>query len=266
MRLAGLLRGLWHGGGMDLGAMRVCGNKWQRRAAVGVVVAVLVAAAMMRMFYRLPEPKPLPWRFRKPSVVMLATIPSADRFDWPIGSMHGGLAYNAQAFGVRDVSPLPHLGDDLNGVYGYNTDLGDPVRAVANGLVIGAGRAGRGWGKVIAVVHAMPGEGGMRRYVQSFYAHLDRVFVRRGEIVVRGQRIGTIGTADGLYYAHLHFEMRDFANPWIGRGYREDLSGWLNPIEFLERNRGAADDDLRLEPAPVGGQEWNHGAALRSDS
>ncbi len=197
---------------------------------------------------RTPE---IPWRWpwRAPLAHLMAAMAGATRFDWPIGTPHGGLAYNAQPFGVRDVSPYPHLGDDLNGCYGYNTDLGDPVRAIGNGLVIDAGHRGRGWGNCIIVLHAIrdSSSGAPPRYVQSFYGHLQTIRARVGEFVWRGQQIGTIGNADGAYYAHLHLELREFTNPFVGTGYRESLEGWINPVKFIAEHRGAQDDDLDRE-------------------
>jgi murein DD-endopeptidase MepM/ murein hydrolase activator NlpD len=229
------------------------GSNTRRRLVFLLTVIALAGLALLAAWYmsgafaRTPEPWPVRWRI--PDAVNLAGLPGADRFQWPIGSTHGGLAYNAQPFGVRDVSPMPHLGDDLNGCYGYNTDFGDPVRAVANGIVIAAGYGGRGWGKYIIVLHAVPGPGRQRSFVQSFYAHLSAIRVRRGQTVWRGQTIGAIGTADGAYYAHLHLEMRHFLNPFVGAGYRESLEGWINPVQFIAEHRGAKDDDVMQETA-----------------
>ena len=60
----------------------------------------------------------------------------------------------------------------------------------------------------------------------------------------RGEQIATIGTADGAYWAHLHFEMREFTTPFIGPGYREDTRGWINPSAFIAAHRGAPEDDV----------------------
>ena len=40
------------------------------------------------------------------------------------------------------------------------------------------------------------------------YAHLDRLDVAVGTLVHRGRRIGSVGSANGYYPAHLHFEVR----------------------------------------------------------
>jgi murein DD-endopeptidase MepM/ murein hydrolase activator NlpD len=148
------------------------------------------------------------------------------------------MAYNAQRF-----TENRHLGDDLNGIGGENSDLGDPIYAVADGRVLLAREGGPGWGKVIIVLHAYVKEGA-RNYVQSYYGHVETMLVHAGENVRRGQQIATVGTADGRYFAHLHFEMREFTTPFIGPGYRADTHGWLDPSGFIREHRGASDEDV----------------------
>lgn len=176
--------------------------------------------------------------FQLPSPFDLASLPTAARFDFPLGSEYGALAYNAQPF-----TENRHLGDDLNGIGGENSDYGDPVYAVADGRVIFAREGGPGWGKIVIVLHAIE-EKGARKQVQSYYAHLAQILVRPGQVVRRGDKIATVGNADGRYLAHLHFEMREFITPFVGPGYRADTRGWLNPSEFIRQHRGAPADDV----------------------
>lgn len=172
------------------------------------------------------------------SPIDLAALPTATRFDFPLGNEHGAMAYNAQPF-----TENLHLGDDLNGIGGENSDLGDPVYAVADGQVIAAREGGPGWGNVIIVLHAYR-ENGTRRYIQSFYGHVQSLLVAPNEKVQRGQQIATVGTGGGKYLAHLHFEMREFTTPFIGAGYRKDTHGWVNPGVFIQQHRGAPDEDV----------------------
>jgi hypothetical protein len=172
------------------------------------------------------------------SPIDLAALPTAIRFDFPLGNEHGAMAYNAQPF-----TENMHLGDDLNGIGGEDSDLGDPVYAVADGQVIVAREGGPGWGNVIIVLHAYR-ENGRRQFIQSFYGHLQTILIAPHELVRRGQQIATVGTGDGNYLAHLHFEMREFTTPFIGAGYRKDTRGWVNPSVFIQTHRGAPDDDV----------------------
>src|SRR5438552_18262898 len=186
----------------------------------------------------LTRPTHLDPAFQIPSPFELASLPVATRFDFPLGSEHGALAYNAQRFAENH-----HLGDDLNGIGGENSDLGDPIYAIADGRVLLALDVGSGWGNVIIILHAIE-ENGARRYVQSYYGHCDEIPVDAGNDVRRGQQIATVGTGDGRYFAHLHFEMREFITPFIGPGYREKTDGWLNPSDFIAKHRGAPEEDV----------------------
>ena len=71
------------------------------------------------------------------------------------------------------------------------------------------------------------------------------MLVQAGEDVRRGQQIAMVGTGDDRYFAHLHFEMREFITPFIGPGYRADTRGRLDPTAFIEAHRGAPEDDVR---------------------
>jgi Peptidase family M23 len=186
----------------------------------------------------LMRPKYVDPAFRVPSPLELASIPTVARFDFPLGSENGALSYNAQRFTENH-----HLGDDLNGIGGENSDLGDPIYAIADGRVLLARDGGPGWGNVVILLHAYATEG-ERKYVQSYYGHVETMLVRAGENVRRGQQIATIGTGNGRYFAHLHFEMREFITPFIGPGYRTNTQGWFDPTGFIQAHRGAAEDDV----------------------
>lgn len=216
-------------------------------AAVLVFLVLFLLALAAGLYWRLgPEllqPRSTPNdAFQLVSPLDLASLPTAARFDYPMGSEHGALAYNAQPF-----TENRHLGDDLNGIGGQNSDFGDPVYAVADGRVILARDGGPGWGNVILILHAYE-ENGTRKYVQSFYGHVEEMLVAPGQNVRRGEQIATIGSAGGRYLAHLHFEMREFITPFVGPGYRDDTRGWINPSEFIAQHRGAPEDDVGRPP------------------
>jgi murein DD-endopeptidase MepM/ murein hydrolase activator NlpD len=224
-----------------------------RLGLVLLLAAIFFVALMAGVYFRLgPElrrPARIDPAFQMASPILLAALPTAARFDFPIGSENGALAYNAQPFTVER-----HLGDDLNGIGGENSDLGDPVYAVADGQVLFAEEAGPGWANVVIVLHAYE-ENAKRKYVQSYYGHVETILVQPKQNVRRGEQIATIGNADGKYWAHLHFEMREFTTIFIGPGYRDDTRGWINPSAFIASHRGAPEDDvgrkpLQLNPTP----------------
>jgi murein DD-endopeptidase MepM/ murein hydrolase activator NlpD len=43
---------------------------------------------------------------------------------------------------------------------------------------------------------------------ESLSAHLDTIIVKEGQEINKGSKIGTMGTADGTYLAHLHPEIK----------------------------------------------------------
>jgi len=207
-----------------------------------VFLLALAAGLYFRLAPELQPPVPLDPAFQLTPAIELASLPTATRFDFPLGTEHGALAYNAQPF-----TENRHLGDDLNGIGGENSDLGDPVYAVADGRVLLAKEGGPGWGNVISVLHAYE-ENGQRKFVQSYYAHVEEMLVEPRQDVRRGEQIATVGTADGRYLAHLHFEMREFVTPFVGPGYREETRGWINPSEFIHAHRGAPEEDVGRPP------------------
>src|SRR5437667_2350069 len=170
----------------------------------GLFAAGLLGLLAWRLAAELTRPTHLDPAFQIPSPFELASLPVATRFDFPLGSEHGALAYNAQRFTENH-----HLGDDLNGIGGENSDLGDPIYAIADGRVWLARDVGSGWGNVIIILHAIEGDGD-RSVVQSYYGHCDEILVDAGNDVRRGQQTGRGGTANGQYFAHLHFELREF--------------------------------------------------------
>lgn len=216
-------------------------QRWGLLALACFLLAFLVDLAF-RLGPELMERRRFDSHFALFSAARLAALPTATRFDFPLGSEHGAMVYNAQPF-----TENLHLGDDLNGIGGENSDRGDAVFAVADGEVVVAREGGPGWGNVVVVLHAYR-ENGERKYVQSFYGHVQRMLVAPGERVERGQPIATVGTGGGKYWAHLHFEMREFLTPFIGAGYRKDTRGWLDPSAFIQEHRGAPDNDVGRPP------------------
>lgn len=184
-------------------------------------------------------------RFHFLSAWQTAQIPRALRFDPPLGTEHGGLVYNAQKFWeMNQKRGGHHTGDDLNGIGGMNTDLGDPIFATADGLVIYAGEPSPGWGKIVVIAHAAP-DG---RPLHSMYAHLHHIDVALGALVARGGKVGTVGTANGYYPAHLHFEMRTSDGVDIGAGYAMLPLNRLDPAATISALRNAGADELSPSP------------------
>ena len=105
--------------------------------------------------------------------------------------------YNASAFGRR-VDPFTgqwamHEGID------FLADHGSPVVAAANGVVMFAGMHPQ-YGYMVDIDHGND--------LVTRYAHQSRLFVREGDVVQRGRKIGEVGSTGRSTGPHLHFEVR----------------------------------------------------------
>lgn len=83
-------------------------------------------------------------------------------------------------------------------------DLGEPVMAAADGVVVYSGSGLRGYGKLLIVKHS--------EKVLSAYAHNRVLHVAEGDRVTAGQKIAQIGHT-GTQSAKLHFEIRFDGTP-----------------------------------------------------
>lgn len=156
----------------------------------------------------------------------------ADGFDFPVGKGEARGYYKARGFRSHG-----HLGEDWDGVGGGDTDLGDPVYVIGDGVVVFARDCHQGWGNVIIVRHAFR-EGGNVRNVDSLYGHLNKILVHRGQTVKRGQQIAEIGNAHGLYDAHLHLEVRKNITIGMSRDkFAQDFTNYYDPSDFIASHR-----------------------------
>lgn len=88
---------------------------------------------------------------------------------------------------------LGNKGVDIAGRRGSN------IAASADGKVVYAGNALRGYGNLIIIKH--------NDDFLSAYAHNDRIFVREQQSVSKGQKIASMGSS-GTNTVRLHFEIR----------------------------------------------------------
>ncbi len=80
--------------------------------------------------------------------------------------------------------------------------LGSVITAADRGVVVRAGWNNNGYGNFVVLDHNID-------YI-TLYAHLDSILVQEGDVVAKGQIIGTIGSTGNSTGPHLHFEVRDF--------------------------------------------------------
>jgi len=82
--------------------------------------------------------------------------------------------------------------------------LGQPIMASASGRVVYSGNGLRGYGKLIIIKH--------NSTYLSAYAHNEKILVKEGQKVTRGQKIALMGNTDASQ-VELHFEVRRFGKP-----------------------------------------------------
>ena len=169
----------------------------------------------------------------------------ADGFDYPVGKPNAEGYYKAR--GLRLCPPV-HFGEDWNGIGGGDSDLNDPIYACADGVVTFAADVKIGWGRVVLIRHAYRDPAtGQVKFVDSQYGHLRSILVKKGQLVKRGKKIGTMGNNRGMYAAHLHFEMRHNLKIGMQReSVERSTKNWADPTKFIKAHR-----QLKKEWRPV---------------
>lgn len=159
--------------------------------------------------------------------------PLADGFDYPVGKPDAAGYYKSRGY-----YPNGHLGEDWNGRGGGDSDLGDPIYAIGNGVVVHSDNVGVGWGNVVIVRHAFRDASGKIEMVDSLYGHLLERKVKLHQIVQRGQLVGTMGSNNGMYFVHLHLEVRKNLQIGMNRSqFARDYSNYYSPSQFISAHR-----------------------------
>ena len=108
-------------------------------------------------------------------------------FLWPVKgkvlSSYGGKSRGLQNDGINIAAPR-----------------GAPVKAAENGIVAYSGNELRGFGNLLLLKHA----GGWI----TAYAHNDKLLVKRGDKIKKGQTIARVGSSGSVQNPQLHFELR----------------------------------------------------------
>jgi murein DD-endopeptidase MepM/ murein hydrolase activator NlpD len=122
----------------------------------------------------------------------------------------GGSASTAPASGAIDmIWPAQGTLDNQakrpgsRGIFIAN-QAGTPIKAAADGKVVYAGNALRGYGNMVIVEHASD--------VLTVYAHNASLAVKEGQRVTQGQQIATMGSS-GSSKTGLYFEVRRHGKP-----------------------------------------------------
>lgn len=122
-------------------------------------------------------------------------------FEWPVqGSVISG-------FGV---SGNGRRNDGIN----ISAKKGTSIKAAENGVVAYSGNELKGFGNLVLIKHS---DGWI-----TAYAHADKISVKKGMTVKKGQTIGQVGNTGNVKTPQLHFEVR--------KGTKA-----VNPINYLKK-------------------------------
>lgn len=123
---------------------------------------------------------------------------------WPTRSkqLTSGFGYRRDPFTGRAAF---HAGIDIDG------NKGDAVFSAADGTVTEVGYDSQ-YGKYVIITHL--GD------LQTAYMHLERSDAREGDLVVRGEKIGQLGSSGRSTGPHLHFQIMQRSEP-------------VNPLKYL---------------------------------
>lgn len=132
----------------------------------------------------------------------------------------GDLGYSDEENEVRDAKitySVAYLGNyQLDGVeyagshpaVDIKAPAGTPVVSIANGIVTKVSDDAYGFGLHVVVKHInVPTADGKTETLYSSYSHMNRIDVKEGDILVRGQQVGTVGDTGTSTVEHLHFQI-----------------------------------------------------------
>lgn len=131
----------------------------------------------------------------------VASIPNL----WPVdGRLIGG-------FGPRQ-DPFSGEGQEIHKGVDISGEVGTPIHGTADGIVRFAAWSAGGYGWMVVVDHG----GG----IETWYAHMSKMYVHTGQEVRRGEFLGAVGMSGRVTAPHLHYEVHVNGRP-------------MNPYQYL---------------------------------
>ncbi|OQY03815.1 MAG: hypothetical protein B6I20_04245 [Bacteroidetes bacterium 4572_117] len=195
---------------------------------------------------------------KKPTIETLFDTLLCKGFDFPVGNKNAAGVYKDKNTGKRHngwykavkfcekYSYGIHPAEDWNGNGGGNTDLGQKVRSIGKGIVVHAQNEGGNWGNTVVVEHIYYENGAVKK-LRSLYAHLDTIIVKKGDFVKKRMQLGTMGNNSGMFWAHLHLELRkesifDKSTTFWPSGSGKQDTKWIkknyeHPTNFIKAHR-----------------------------
>ena len=131
---------------------------------------------------------------------------------------------------VPAIPPVQLDNIHLSSRFGYRSDpfKGTPT---GNGKVIEAARNFFGYGNEVVIDHGFG--------YKTRYAHLDKILVKEGQMVERGELVGELGNSGRSTGPHLHYEV----------SYRDRM---VNPMNFFNSDLRGTDFEAMLKKDNAG--------------
>ncbi len=132
------------------------------------------------------------WTVQLPKSVAAANANSSSAYTWPLnGILTAGFGWRIHPItGQRTL----HKGIDIA------APIGAPILAAADGTVTYAEWDSGGYGNLLEISH----QDGSR----TWYAHLNKFLVGKGQSIKKGQLVAEVGTTGRSTGPHLHFEVQ----------------------------------------------------------
>jgi hypothetical protein len=113
-------------------------------------------------------------------------------------------------FGIR-LHPVHKVKKMHQGI-DFTAPRGTPIQATGDGKVVKVSKKRTGYGRHVVIDHGFG--------YKTLYAHMKDVTVSKGDIVKKGQQIGTVGSTGTSTAPHCHYEVRFNDKP-------------VNPIHYV---------------------------------
>lgn len=156
----------------------------------------------------------------------LVDLPSydPDRIAIDSSTLEWGDAYDDYTRQTILTYPVVYAGTyRLDGIEGLGshpavdikTIKGTPVFGIMNGIVDKVQYSDYGYGNLVVIRHNdVPNPDGGNTTLYSGYSHLDSISVAEGDVITKGQQIGSVGDTGTASTDHLHFQIDNSDAPW----------------------------------------------------
>jgi murein DD-endopeptidase MepM/ murein hydrolase activator NlpD len=142
---------------------------------------------------KLRSRQPGKWTMQLPQNIAAIDLNSISNFTLPIT---GAIISSGFGWRIHPVTGEKKLHKGLD----FAAPTGTPIFASADGVVTDAGWTDGGYGNIVELRHS---DGSV-----TLYAHTNKVYVSKGQLVNRGQAIAEVGTTGRSTGPHLHFEVQ----------------------------------------------------------